>query len=225
MGLVFVLALATYVGAQYITYLDVLRKNDVSRGDVSFVRYFQIMSENMTFKEMDAEAKETELGKLGYAAQGLAALGFAFGAMIPVLILRHCSYCPACQLYMRSAGTFFVGSTGQVVDLRKRKKQEKKDAIAAAVAEVSEQNEALVARITEAPLDETIAALNELPRQTPTKALAYVQYNLHRCPHCDAHHISVTLSNQTIDNKRATTTLAKLPKARSKTQTLVGSRL
>ncbi|MBN1919032.1 MAG: hypothetical protein JW889_14085 [Verrucomicrobia bacterium] len=215
LGAVFVLALATYVGAQYLTYLQVLKANDISRSQVSFVRYVQLTSENMTYKEMEADAKETELGKLGYGLQALAAVGFAFGAVIPVLTLRQFSYCPACQMYMTSAGSFYAGSTAQVADLKKRKKQEKKDAIAAAIVEVSALKDKVMEYLATAPLDETISALSQLTRAAPSKAIAYIQYDLHRCPRCDAHHIKVTLNNQTVDGKRNTSILVALPKAAS----------
>jgi len=223
MGLVFVLVLATYVGAQYLTYLHTLDENAILRSELSFPRYFQIMSENMTYKSLESDSKETELGKLGYGLQALAAVGFVGGAMVPLLVLRLSSYCPACQMYMTRAGSFYAASTAQVAELKKRKKKEKKDAIAAAIVEVSQLKDKVMEYLAVAPLDETISTLNQLVRTAPSKAVAYIQYDLHRCPRCDNHHVTVTLSNQTVDNKRATGVLAKLPKASSQAATLIGS--
>jgi len=220
---VFVLALGTYVGAQYLTYVQLLKEYNVSRADVSFVRYFQILSENMTYKEIEADAKAIELGKWGYGLQALVAVGFAFGAMIPVLIVRQFSYCPACQMYMTSAGSFYAASTAQVAELKKKKKKERGTIITEAIGEVSQLKDKVVEYLAAAPLNETIAALGQMARTAPGKAIAYIQCDLHRCPRCDAHDIKVTLNNQTADGKRATNVVAKLPKAPSAAATLAGS--
>jgi hypothetical protein len=169
---ILVLALATYVGAQYLTYLQVPKENDLSTNDVSFVKYFQIISENMTYKELEAGAKGTDLGKLGYGLQALALLGFTFGAIIPVLILRQFSYCPTCQMYMRHAGSFYAGSTTQVAELKRRKRKERGAIIAEAIGEVSQLKDKVMEYLAAAPLDETIAALNQMPRTKPGKAAA-----------------------------------------------------
>jgi hypothetical protein len=219
LGLVFVLAMATYVGAQYLTYLHTLKEYNVSRSQVSFVQYVKILCENMTYSTLQADEKAIELGKLGYVAQGLGLLGFAVGAVVPAWILRQFAYCPTCQLYMTEAGAYYTASAAQVAELKKKKKKEKEAIIADSVGQVSQQNDEILSRIGEAPLDETVAALRELTQVRPDKAVAYIKYELSKCPRCDNHHITATLSNAKPDKQRNTQVLAKLPKTTSRRDT------
>jgi hypothetical protein len=117
---------------------------------------------------------------------------------------------------MTEAGTYYAVSTAQEADLTKKSKKQKETIIVEAVKEVSQPHEDLMARIAEAPLDDTVSALRELTNAGPGKAVAYLKYELSKCPRCDNHHITVTLGNLKVDRQRNTQELAKLSKISSR---------
>ena len=210
--LVALLAIGTYAAAQYLTYLQALKVNNLSQDQVSFVEYIKLTWGNMTYKNLDRGSEPFELGKLGYVLKSLEIAGFTLGVMLPVWILRQMSYCPTCQRYMTKTGSFFINSTALKSELKKKKKKEKEALIVDAVNSVTAQHDALVDRISSTGFDDTLLILSDLPRAQSSDSMAIVQYDLSKCPVCDNHEIAATLRNINVGNQYNTRLLGKIPK-------------
>ena len=209
--IIFCLSLVTYFTAQYATYINDLKENDIPRDELSFVQYLQITTESTTYRSLeDKDDEGFKLGKLGYLLRAVEIFAFCFGAIIPSLILRQSSYCSTCQIYMAKSGSFYIASSGDKDALKKKNKKEKEAIIVESIQEVTGWNNEFLSLIEGKDFSETLAAMQKLPKSAPKNSIAFIQYDVTKCARCDNHHITVTLQNVTVNKQNNIKVLVKL---------------
>ncbi len=100
LGVIVVLQLAAYGGAQYFEFRDLQSKNPELAG-VTFIHWFDFATRNFAWVGRDGQPGEP-FGAWGYAIRALEMAGFAFGGLVAPLILRTKPYCANCGVYMSS---------------------------------------------------------------------------------------------------------------------------
>jgi hypothetical protein len=134
LGIVLVLQLFAYFGAQYIEFHGRHLVHLKDGTPVGFLEYFDQAARMMAWKKDNGELGEP-LGAWGYAVRALEILGFVGGGLIVPLLMRKAPYCEACQRYMRTRQLGFVPAS---VPIKKVKKSD----IAGTAAYQTEQQQA-----------------------------------------------------------------------------------
>lgn len=195
------IALVTYIGAQYATYLSIINSEGTSMAEYSFIQYFVEISENTTYTIRESK-NAIELGKFGYAFQALEAIGFALGALFPAFLLSKSSYCATCQSYMQPVAKGKLYSELTRENLKKQKRKEKEALLQTAVSQAMEKYNSIKEKVTDATKVTIKPLIEQYPVQKKdTGYLASTFLHLFQCPHCMASQLKVTLINLRVDNK------------------------
>lgn len=106
-----VLQLLAYFAAEYIEYVDVLRRAAAAMhvtpkvsaySPLNFLHYFQYKAESFAWKHEHSEQVGEALGKGGYFFVLLGIAGFVGGGLVAPLICLAVPYCEGCQRYMKT---------------------------------------------------------------------------------------------------------------------------
>lgn len=205
-------ALVDYVGAQYFTYTNLIEQAQVSPESYSFLAYIREISEGMSFKSSRSSGSGSELGMFGYFFKVLEMGGYALGAMLPSLTVFGMPYCKGCQQYLKPHRTGHLHSEAQWATIKKLPKKERLAALEGSIQAVSDQAYELTQSISEAPLNDTEAAVSNLDQKAQNEAASRVTFTLKKCPQCEAHHLSLVLTNYTVDKKMNSSDMIKIDK-------------
>jgi hypothetical protein len=198
--IIFVLGALTYVLAHYITYMALLAANDVPSEAFSFFDYIRLLCENISYGDIHDD-EGVALGKFGYLIQLVEWAGFAFGGIIPLLILQTIPYCHHCQRYKKPLLNVFINSEETKALLKKQKKAAKTQIIEDAVAKLVALSEPLLGQMETSSLQENIQLLENEPRKVAKDSIANLNIKLQKCPNCDEHTVRAFLQNVTVDGK------------------------
>jgi hypothetical protein len=201
-----------YVAAQWVTWSNLLEKHHASSDRYSFVQYIRDTCEGMSFKSSHSKESGAPLGMWGYLFKLLEMAGYVGGAMVPTVTLRGMPYCHACQYYLKKGQMSVINAPGSWAAIKKLPKVQRKEALVAAVQDAAVRTQQVLQSVESAPLDETVARLSALDKSAGKDAPASVVLALKKCPQCDAHHVTATLVNKTVDKKVASKVLLKLDK-------------
>jgi hypothetical protein len=193
--------LVDYVAAQYLTYQYVLETNHVAAESYSFVQYIRDMCEGMAFSARNSGDPSTPLGVLGYLFKFLEMVGYALGTMIPSGVVLGMTYCKKCQFYLKPHLTAHLHSPEQWKNLKKLDKPQRLAALQQSIQDVIARAQAVADEILDTPLTPTVATLTKLDSKIKKGTAARADFEMKKCPGCDAHEITLTLFNMTIDNK------------------------
>jgi hypothetical protein len=197
----FIVALITYVGALYATYLSVIGSEALSPDEFSFFQYFTILAENTTYS-INRGKDAFELGKFGYLFQLLEAVGFSLGALLPAFLLSKSFFCSTCQLYMKPVAKGKLPSVLTRDDLKHKKRAGRLETLAAAAIEAKDKYEAIKPKIAEATKTSLVLTVGEHPvDKKDAKALSWVLLELFQCPQCEEANLKATLFMVAEDNK------------------------
>jgi hypothetical protein len=205
-------ALLDYVGAQYFTYTNLIEQAQVSLESFSFLAYIREISENMSFSSSRSGGSGTELGMFGYFFKALEMGGYALGAMLPSLMVFGMPYCKSCQQYLKPYRLGHLHSETQWTEIKKLPKKERLSALESSIQAVSDQAHEITQSIAEAPLNDTEVAVSNLDQSIKKDAASRITFTLKKCPQCEAHHLSLILTNFTVDKKINSSDLTKIDK-------------
>ncbi|MGE5341177.1 MAG: hypothetical protein ACM3SY_06810 [Candidatus Omnitrophota bacterium] len=107
LAILFTLLVATYGAAQWMEFKK-LNVIDFSGQSMGFLKYYDLMTRNMTLRVSHAGTSTGILGIWGYFFRLLEIAGFAFGGVIILLGLRTQAYCERCQSYMRKKTEWWI---------------------------------------------------------------------------------------------------------------------
>jgi hypothetical protein len=197
----FIVALITYVGALYATYLSVVGSEEISSNEITFLRYFTILAENTTYS-INHGKDALELGKFGYLFQFLEAVGFSLGALLPAYILSKSFFCSICQLYMKPVAKGKLPSVLTRDDLKHKNRAGRLETLAASAVEAKDKYEAIKPKIAEATKTSLGLTVAEHPvDKKDARALSWVLLELFQCPQCEEANLKATLFMVAEDNK------------------------
>lgn len=205
-------AIIDYFAAQYLTYTHLLERFNASPERYSFIDYIRETSENMSFQSRHSSEAGSPLGMWGYLFKFLEMAGYALGAMLPSLTVFGMPYCKSCQQYLKNHRTSHVHSPALWSTVKKLKKKERLEALQEAIQSVGQRANEIADSIATAPLAETEAAMAGLDQSVQTDAAARITFVLKKCPQCEAHHLSLTLTHFTVDKKVNASDFAKIDK-------------
>jgi hypothetical protein len=212
--LMFATGIVNYFIVQYITYLSLV--SDVGPGldRFSFLDYMRLISENMSFRSSRSapNAAAPPLGFWGYGFQLLIVAGFAIGAVAPSLLVAGLDYCHRCQTYLTIHRSRYLNSSEKWSSVKSLAKAERKTALEAIVGDIANRTQHLMYEWSQAPFAETDAALERLDLTQAADAAAAVAITLKKCPHCEAHILSASLTTYNADKQVATAELGRLDK-------------
>ncbi len=180
-----VVAMVCFVVAHYITYLQLIKAEGLTKDQVSFGQYIKHISETMRFTDEDETYEEgTALGKFGYVFRVLEMLGFALGAIVPVLILKAKAFCEKCQFYMKKTQEVFLFSDTRWKEVKKEKRNQRSTVIGKHVNELKAAGDQILIQLIGKPIEEVKAELEKLSPKPDKKAVCYIQFQLNECPIC-----------------------------------------
>ncbi len=206
-------ALADWALAQYITYEHIIEQVGVPPERYSFVQYMRDTCEQMSFTSSRAGAKPgSPLGVWGYLFKLLEMAGYAFGAMVPSLVVSGMPYCKACQKYLINHRTGYLNTPQQWADIKKLSKQERTEHLNLALGALQQQAGELLGSIQQTSLTDTAAVVESLEKKGSQDAAGHIKVVLKKCPNCDAHHVQMSLANWTIDKQHVSNNIATLDK-------------
>jgi hypothetical protein len=165
--------------------------------------------EQMAFAPDNPKERPKPLGGWGYLFKLLEMIGFVAGAVIPAGILSDFPYCRACQKYLKAHRKGYLNSPHPWADIKPLAKQirtERLNEVLAALEPQIRQSLELLARANFTEVDRFVAGLMPADKE----AAARVQFELHKCPTCEAHRVSVMLESRTIDKKTASSLVTKI---------------
>lgn len=200
-----------YIAAQYFAWQSLLETHQVSAERYSLWQYFRDTCENMSFRSSSSSGKGAALGSFGYFFKALEVAGFALGSMLPSAILFSMPYCRSCQRYLLKHKSGFINAAARRDETLRLAKGERPAALQAAVNEVSARASQLFARVRDADLAGTVAALAETA-PLDKGAVALVTVTLKKCPTCDSHHMDFSLQHSTVDKRVARASLLTVDK-------------
>lgn len=205
-------AIIDYFAAQYLTYTHILERYHVSPESYGFVAYIREISEGMSFQSRRSGEAGSPLGMWGYAFKFLEMSGYALGAMLPSLTVFGMPYCRSCQQYLKPHRSGHIHSQAQWSTVKKLGKKERLGALEEAIQTLADRSNEITGSIATAPLAETESALAGLDQTVQKDAAARVTFTLKKCPQCEAHHLTLTLTNFTVDKQVKFGDLAKIDK-------------
>lgn len=205
-------ALLDYVAAQWVTWSNLIEQHHASAEKYPFLQYIRDMCEGMSFKRGGSNEAGAPLGVFGYFFKFLEMAGYTLGAMLPSAILRGLPYCHGCQYYLKKHQTTVINAPTSWAEIKKQPKKQRLESLTAAIQHVCAKAQEALQSVQAASFEETAAKLSMLDKAASKDAAASVQLALKKCPHCDAHHVAVTLVNRTVDKKAATKVIANLDK-------------
>jgi hypothetical protein len=201
-------AMADYLAAQYLTWLNLLDQHGVTAEQYPFSRWIRDMCEKMSFSKNPG----SELGIFGYVFKLLEVAGYVAGATVPSLIVSNLPYCRACQKYLKKHRTAWISSPTEWSSVKALSKAERGPALEAAIAPLYEKSAQLCQSLAAASLSQTDAILAGLQAQGVPASAAHIVFTLLKCPDCDAHLVRVELSTYTVDKQFAKNTINTLDK-------------
>lgn len=208
-------AIIDYIAAQYLTYTHLIEQAGVSPESYTFLAYIREISEGMTFtssRSSSSNSPGSPLGLWGYLFKFLEMAGYALGAMFPSLTVFGMPYCRACQQYLKPHRSGHIHSPAQWSTVKKLGKKERLEALQTAVESLATRADEITAPIAAAPLADTESAVASLDQTIQKDAAARVTFTLKKCPHCEAHHLTLTLTNFTVDKQVKFGDLLKIDK-------------
>lgn len=206
--------LIDYVAAQWVTYMNILERMNLTSDQYSFVSYIRDICEGMSFKRGGSTEAGAALGAFGYVFKVLEMLGFSFGTMIPCAILRGMPYCGGCQRYLKKHTLASLYSPVLKSSIKELPRGERTAAVQKAVDELTGRAVALLNTVASLPLDQTLTALTGASEPAVKKSTAWIQLRLTKCPDCDSHHVSVGLQFIAANGKQGQATLPPLDKTK-----------
>lgn len=215
LAVMFATGIIDYFAVQYLTYTSVISVAGVPAEAYSFVDYMRDHAEKMTFQGRHDRVPGQALGIWGYGFQLLILLGFAVGAMVPSLVVSSMQYCHRCQAYLKNHRVGYLRSPERWTDLKALKKAERKTALESITATISNQAQQFAHLVSQMPFAETEASVRGLDSSIPKDAAAVVSFTLMKCPHCDAHYLSMHLSTYAANKQVATAVLGAIDKTQS----------
>jgi len=192
---IFFLSIVGFILSYYVTYLA-----SVDPNQASFFEYLKFNAESSTFTTDDGDEGKP-LGIWGWLFMGLEGLGFSIGSLVPVLFLSQAPYCDSCRYYLKKQDKRFICSPLVRADLKKKKGEEYKAVLVSAIESVNNPASDLLNLIQSATLSDTVAALEHIPTDKTPKTLARVAVKLSKCPACETHNLTATLTNKTTGDK------------------------
>lgn len=210
--IIFLAGVVTFFAAHYITYREALAEAGVSAEQARFVDYLQWICENMVYDQylIDQHNEAWELGPLGYGFKALECVGFAFGGLIPLLVLKAVPYCDVCQFYRRKVACGVLNSEEQRDLLKRKKAKEREVIIGEVLASMSERTGKLLDSMRNGPLGRNLDLMQGLPQKADKQSIARVRVDLMKCPGCDRHSVIAMLANQTVDGQENTPELDRI---------------
>lgn len=205
-------AIADYFAAQYLSYSHLIEQLHVSPERFTFIDYLREMCEGMAFNDRRSGEPGSPLGLWGYLFKLLELTGYVLGALFPSLTVFGMPYCKSCQQYLKNHRTAYIHSPAQWSVVKKLKKKERQTALQEAIQALGEQANDIAGSIAGAPLAETEAAMASLDPQLQKDAAANMSFLLKKCPQCEAHHLSLTLTNFTVDKKVNSSSYSQIDK-------------
>jgi len=213
LALMFATGVIDYFAVQYLTYTSVIDAARVPSEAYPFIDYLRDNAEQMSFRDRhDRNQHGSPLGLWGYCFRLLIVLGFAIGAMIPSLVVFGMKYCHRCQVYLRNHRIGYFRSPESWTEVKALAKAERQTALEQIGAAIVARAEQFAQAVSETNFEQTDALMRELDPQAPRDSAAHVLVTLMKCPHCDAHHLSGSLSTYNASNENASAQLFVLDK-------------
>ena len=214
LALMFITGVIDYFVVEYLTYTSIMNAIQVPGVQYSFLDYMRDQAEQMRFHDRHDARKEpgAPLGGWGYIVQLLILFGFALGNMIPSLCVFGMRYCHRCQTYLKKHRVGYFRSPESWSEIKRLKKADRKAALNAIAAATTTAARQIAEPLLQAPYAETDAAIDRLEPNPPKDAAATVSFSIMKCPHCDAHYLTVAMNTFTADKKPATGTLCEFDK-------------
>ena len=213
LALMFATGVVDYFAVQYLTYTSVIAAARVPAEAYPFIDYLRDSAEQMSFRERHGGNRPgSPLGLWGYCFQLLIVLGFAFGAMIPSLVVFGMKYCHRCQVYLRKHRIGYFRSPESWTEVKALARAERGAALEQIGAAMLARAEQFAQSVSETSFEQTDALVRELDTLAPSDSAAHVVVTLMKCPRCDAHHLSGSLSTYNAGKQVATGQLFALDK-------------
>ncbi len=197
-----------YASMQFVIYSDLVEKAHVNPAAYTFVQWFREATEGMVFKRSSSTEAGGELGMWGYGYRLLELIGFAGGVASPCGVVLGQAYCRSCQKYLKRHYGRTVSSPVLIEDWKKVPKKERPQFLENAITGLIEELHPLLQSLQAMPLDEVRPLLDSTGGPKAVKnTLCSVSIMVRKCPLCDSHHITATLTNMTNDRKVRSTVI------------------
>jgi hypothetical protein len=204
---------ADWFGLQYFEYASILEEARVSPAAFGFFDYLTQSATSISFSRAGSSSPGAELGNAGYFFKALELTGFALGTMIPSSTLSAMPYCHRCRVYLKLESKHTIGSEATRSEIMKLDRMSLKNAqravaFAAAQDDVRARAAGLHAEVELTPLPVVRRALRTLTDAAARKdSAATATVVLKKCPHCDNHHLTASLSSFAPNGKAAAVAL------------------
>jgi hypothetical protein len=213
LALMFATGVVDYFAVQYLTYSSIMDAARAAPDSYSFIDYLRDNAEKMSFRDRHNRNEHgSPLGLWGYCFQLLIVLGFAIGATIPSLAVFGMKYCHRCQVYLKNHLIGYIRSPEGWTQVKALAKAERKIALEQIDAAIIARAEQFAQSVRETTFEQTDAFVRELAPRAPTDSAAFVVVTLMKCPHCNAHHLSVSLSTYDAGKHNVSSQLFELDK-------------
>lgn len=159
-----------------------------------FLHYFDTQARSFTWEKDISGSKGKPLGLLGYGVTFLEILGFAFGALIPLLILYFLPYCEHCRIYMTTTILCFIPAGKMPKIIKPKDKAENEAYVLEQTAEFEKGNKKLEEIKNLISLNDGPSLISEIEKLAKEKENAFkltkiIKLELITCKRCENGHM------------------------------------